>query len=709
MKITLIYPRFAEGYRSPARMEPLILAILAAITPGEHTVQAIDERLEEVSLAEDTDLVAISVCTFSAKRAYGIAASYRQKGVPVVLGGFHPTLQPEEAMAHADAVVVGDAEATWPQVVADAAAGRLQRLYAPAAPGPMMAATPDRSVFRNKSYLPIRLVQFGRGCPRACDFCAIHAFYGSAVRHRPVASVVEELKADGAKRVLFVDDNLLANHGAFRSLMEAILPLGLRWSSQMDLSIADKPDLLDLARRSGCQSLLIGLESLNENNLKQMGKTWNHASSFETRLARIRRAGIMIYGTFLFGYDEDDPGLLQAHTRVRVATAVLHREFQSAPADARHSALPTASERSPARIRPVVDGTGLSLERGPVASPRHDGGTVNGRLPLGTRTLSQPAWNCAAAACDGPCPQPGQLFDVSGVQLGFAAGHPGQVTFAGGRAMRILFIKPNMGLVNGRPYDDRGRMEPLTFAALAGFTPERHEVCLCDDRFEPVPYNETWDLVGITVEIYMARRAYEIADRFRALGVKVIVGGPHVTLIPAEASQHADAIALGDIDAVWQTILDDAEAGCLKPVYHGLPLDGTELKQICLRRDIFKGKPYLPVTLTQFSRGCSNFCEYCATGSIYRGRFPHRSPKDVVNELARTGRKFIFFVDDNLIADVEAAKVLFRKLIPLKLRWIGQASLKFASDPELMDLMVRSGCAGLVVGFESGTPPIWWR
>jgi radical SAM superfamily enzyme YgiQ (UPF0313 family) len=308
MKITLIYPRFAEGYRSPARMEPLVLAILSAITPREHTVHAIDERLEKVSLAEDTDLVAISVCTFSAKRAYGIAASYRQKGVPVVLGGFHPTLQPEEAMAHADAVVVGDAEATWPQVLADAAAGRLQRLYAPATPGPMMAATPDRSVFRNKSYLPIRLVQFGRGCPRACDFCAIHAFYGGAVRHRPVASVVEELKADGAKRVLFVDDNLLANHEAFRSLMEAILPLGLRWSSQMDLSIADKPDLLDLARRSGCQSLLIGLESLNENNLKQMGKTWNHASSFETRLARIRRAGIMIYGTFLFGYDEDDPG-----------------------------------------------------------------------------------------------------------------------------------------------------------------------------------------------------------------------------------------------------------------------------------------------------------------------------------------------------------------------------------------------------------------
>jgi len=270
--------------------------------------------------------------------------------------------------------------------------------------------------------------------------------------------------------------------------------------------------------------------------------------------------------------------------------------------------------------------------------------------------------------------------------------------------MRILFVKPNMGLVHGQPYDDRGRMEPLTFAVLAGFTPERHEVYLCDDRFDPVPYGEPWDLVGITNEIYSARRAYEIADRFRASGVKVVIGGPHATLIPEEVARHADAVALGDIDGIWQTILDDAEAGCLKPVYRGLPLDGNELKPIRIRRDIFKGKPYLPVALTQFSRGCINFCEYCATSHLYHGCFPHRSPNEVADELARIGRKFVFFVDDNLVGNPEVAKVLFRKLIPLKLRWIGQASLKFASDPELMDLMVRSGCAGLVVGFESRDP-----
>ena len=292
-------------------MEPLALAILAALTPKGHKVRAVDERFEEAPFSEPTDLVAISACTFSAKRAYEIAASYRQKGVPVVLGGFHPTLQPGEAMAHAEAVVVGDAEASWPQVVADAAAGRLQRLYAPASPGAVPAVTPDRSVFQGKSYLPIRLVQFGRGCHRSCEFCSIQAFHGGTVRHRLVEAVLEELKACRARRVFFVDDNLLADRGAFHSLMEAILPLGLRWSSQMDLSIADDSNLLALAKRSGCQSLIIGFESLNEGNLRQMGKAWNRASSFKARLARIRQAGIMVYGTFLFGYDEDDPGVFK--------------------------------------------------------------------------------------------------------------------------------------------------------------------------------------------------------------------------------------------------------------------------------------------------------------------------------------------------------------------------------------------------------------
>lgn len=269
--------------------------------------------------------------------------------------------------------------------------------------------------------------------------------------------------------------------------------------------------------------------------------------------------------------------------------------------------------------------------------------------------------------------------------------------------MKILFVKPNMGLVDGRPYHDRGRMEPLTFAVLAGFTPERHQVALCDDRFESVPYDQRWDVVGINVEIYTARRAYEIADRFRAAGVKVVLGGTHVSMIPDEAQAHADAIATGDSDGVWTRILDDIEAGTLQPRYAGRPCQGT-LDGIRTRWDVFRGKRYLPVALTQFGRGCVNSCEYCATGNLFLGRHAHRPPAEVAAELARDGRTFVFFVDDNLIADVPAAKQLCRELIPLKIRWTGQASLNFASDPELLDLMLKSGCQGLVVGFESRDP-----
>ncbi|MCX6926484.1 MAG: cobalamin-dependent protein, partial [Verrucomicrobia bacterium] len=169
MRITLIHPRLAEGYQTPAVMEPLALAILAALTPKAHTIRTVDERLEEVPFAEPADLVAISVSTFSATRAYAIAANYRQRGVPVVMGGFHPTLQPEEALNHADVVAMGDAEGSWPQILRDAATGRLQRLYSPTS-RPSEPTQPDRSVFRGKKYLPLRLVQFGRGCPRACEF-----------------------------------------------------------------------------------------------------------------------------------------------------------------------------------------------------------------------------------------------------------------------------------------------------------------------------------------------------------------------------------------------------------------------------------------------------------------------------------------------------------------------------------------------------------
>lgn len=268
--------------------------------------------------------------------------------------------------------------------------------------------------------------------------------------------------------------------------------------------------------------------------------------------------------------------------------------------------------------------------------------------------------------------------------------------------MKVTFIKPNMGLVNGRPYHDRGRMEPLTFAVLAGLLPGDCEFALFDDRYERIPYGEPTDLVCINVEIYTARRSYEIAARFRQRGVKVALGGFHVSMIPEEAAQHADAIMIGDAEEIFPQMIADLAASRLKPVYQGhFP---PRLGGLHTRWEIFNGKSYLPLRLTQFSRGCPNHCRFCATGSLYQRMHCYRPPAEVAAELAEQPQNFVFFVDDNIVAQADAAKELFRLLIPQKKRWIGQASLSFTEDPELMDLMKRSGCAGLVVGFESTNP-----
>jgi radical SAM superfamily enzyme YgiQ (UPF0313 family) len=312
MRITLIRPSFGHdragaGYHSPARFEPLEQAVLAALTPRRFDLRAYDERIEPVPFHEPTDLVGLSVCTFSAKRAYEVAQDYRSRGVTVVMGGYHPTLVPEEAEQHADAIVVGDAEHVWPRLLQDWEAGRLQKRYEPPHREPAIPIRPDRSIYAGKRYIPVRLVQFSRGCRRNCEFCAIRSFYAGGTCQRSIADMVDELRSLRAKRVFFVDDNIVNDIDTFKALLTAIIPLRLRWTTQIDIRFADDPEVVELAKRSGCQSLVIGFESLNEQNLRQMHKAWNKVPTYERQLARLRDAGIMIYGTFVFGYDADGP------------------------------------------------------------------------------------------------------------------------------------------------------------------------------------------------------------------------------------------------------------------------------------------------------------------------------------------------------------------------------------------------------------------
>ncbi len=260
--------------------------------------------------------------------------------------------------------------------------------------------------------------------------------------------------------------------------------------------------------------------------------------------------------------------------------------------------------------------------------------------------------------------------------------------------MKLTLIYPAIG-----QYLDEACMEPLSLAALAGFTPPDVEVVLYDDRLEPIPFDEPTDLVAITVQIYAARRSYEIAAEYRKRGVPVILGGVHPTLLPDEAAQHADSIFISDAENLWHEVLADAKQGKLKPVYRGAAT--TPQPDTLTRRDLYKGKKYLPISLLQFGRGCRFVCTFCAVSSYFDHRHYYRDVRQVIREIESQERNTFFFVDDNLISDFESAKALFRVLIPLKIHWVSQASIDMTRDRELMDLMAKSGCVGNVIGFES--------
>jgi radical SAM superfamily enzyme YgiQ (UPF0313 family) len=268
--------------------------------------------------------------------------------------------------------------------------------------------------------------------------------------------------------------------------------------------------------------------------------------------------------------------------------------------------------------------------------------------------------------------------------------------------MKITLIKPNIGRREHSLYVDEARMEPLMLGVLAGLTPPDVEVVLYDDRMETIPYDEPTDLAAITVETYTARRSYEIATEYRQRGVPVIMGGMHVALLPEEAAQHADSIFLGDAETLWATVVEDARRGRLRPRYQAPPGVG-QIGGTVPRRDLYKGKGYLPMALMQFSRGCRFACQFCAVTKYFDKRHYFRRIDDVLHEISITERKFLFFIDDNIATDKRMLKEFCRALIPMKRYWISQASLDVTRDQELMQLMDDSGCIGHVMGFESIT------
>ncbi|MDI9503238.1 MAG: B12-binding domain-containing radical SAM protein [Peptoniphilaceae bacterium] len=301
MKIAVILVNMFEGRHEDA-MQPILFAILDALSPG-HTLHFYDERIRPLPEGIDADLFALSVDTFSAARAYRLADILRAQGKTVVLGGIHPTSVPDEAQAHADAVIVGEAEDTWPELLADAEQGCLQKRYVSEQP-PLVSFDPGHPALQ-KGYLPLGIMETSRGCPHTCDFCSVKVLYPGRVRRKPLAMIETEIARSPHRLLFFVDDNLYSDRAYFLALLQILKNHKKRWAAQVSVNITGDASVLDAAKDAGCVLLLMGFESLHKDALQPMGKMQNLQTDLAQAAAAVHQKGMLLYATFVFGYDTD--------------------------------------------------------------------------------------------------------------------------------------------------------------------------------------------------------------------------------------------------------------------------------------------------------------------------------------------------------------------------------------------------------------------
>lgn len=295
-------------WKKTMRYAPLTLTTLASLVPPEipSTVSIVDEGVGEIDPDRiDADLVGISAITGTAPRAYEISARLRQRGIPVVLGGVHPTLMPDEAMRHADSTVVGYAEESWPTLLRDFVAGRMAGRYNQH-PNLKLANLPfpKRELFNTGLVNVAHTLEATRGCIYQCEFCVVPAAWGRPLQ-KPIADVIADIRQMGAKRVIFLDLNLIADVAYAKELFTALIPLRIQWGGLATTTIAWDDELLDLAARSGCRGLLIGFESLNQASLVETKKAFNMRRDYREVIRKIRERRIALMGCFVFGFDHD--------------------------------------------------------------------------------------------------------------------------------------------------------------------------------------------------------------------------------------------------------------------------------------------------------------------------------------------------------------------------------------------------------------------
>ncbi len=315
MKIVLISPkgplyRHRTGiFRKSLRAAPLTLTTLAALVPAELNaeIKIYDEGVEDLPTSLDADLIGMTVITGTAPRVYELAALFRKQSIPVVLGGPHVTLAPDEAAMHADAIVTGYAERTWPQLLRDLVAGGMKRRYdmAPdfSLSDPSDLPMPRRDLLGKKAYTTIDTFEATRGCVHDCSFCVVPSAWGRRPFQKPVAHVVDEIRRTGARKLIFYDLNLIAARRYAHELFDALIPLNVQWFGLATTLLDDA--MIEHMAQSGCRGLLIGFESLSRSVLSEVRKPFNKPEHFAELVRNLHDAGILINGTFVFGSDGD--------------------------------------------------------------------------------------------------------------------------------------------------------------------------------------------------------------------------------------------------------------------------------------------------------------------------------------------------------------------------------------------------------------------
>lgn len=318
-KILLIQPSPYDGQGRPIKKKKLYfvglaMPLLAALTPPDWQVEICLETIEDVPLDTDADIVGIGTMGHGIIRSLDLAREFRKRGKTVILGGYMASLIPEEAAKHADAVLVGDAEAVWGEVLADARAGRLKSVYrrelaALTTPPPRFDLILGKRI---GDWLP---VQAGRGCPQACTFCSIHCLYRGRYLRRELGEVlrdVAQVRALGFRKFILLDDNIYADPEYLRAFCRQIAPLGLSWMSQCSIAIGRHPDLLREIARAGCTALSFGLESLSPETLAALNKGWSQPADYPQLIGAVQAAGIDVSTEMVVGGEGDTPASIAA-------------------------------------------------------------------------------------------------------------------------------------------------------------------------------------------------------------------------------------------------------------------------------------------------------------------------------------------------------------------------------------------------------------